>query len=195
MSTPPHDRNPTRLIIVCCHAIWLGGPSNGHDDAEWAIEPFQRGETPTIIEHIKAGLKELSEEPDSALAAANTYFAFPICPSTVTHDLHSTDSYQNLIFSLLRFRSLYQHYPTYITLVSYDFKRSRFLDLHVPAISWPLQRVRFVGIDPPESVSPRKGLENGERLRGYGVWKGDLYGAGEILREKRVGRGWREESV
>ncbi len=52
-----------------------------------------------------------------------------------------------------------------------------------------------MGIDPPESVSPRKGLENGERLRGYGVWKGDLYGVGEILKEKRVGRGWREESV
>ncbi|KAI4140006.1 MAG: hypothetical protein L6R39_006006 [Caloplaca ligustica] len=56
-----------RLIIVCCHAIWLGGPSNGHDEAEWAIEPFQRGETPTFIEHIKAGLKVLSEEPNSLL--------------------------------------------------------------------------------------------------------------------------------
>ncbi|KAL8672387.1 MAG: hypothetical protein Q9168_003160 [Polycauliona sp. 1 TL-2023] len=58
---------PTHLIIVCCHAIWLGGPTGGHDEAEWAIEPFQRGETPTFMEHIKTGLRILSEQPNSLL--------------------------------------------------------------------------------------------------------------------------------
>lgn len=57
----------TNLIVVCCHAIWLGGPSGGYDEAEWAIESFQKGETPNFIEHVKAGLKALEEEPNSLL--------------------------------------------------------------------------------------------------------------------------------
>ena len=57
----------TRLIIVCCHGIWLGGSSLGEDEAEWLIAPFQREETPTFIEHIKEGFRLLSSTPSSLL--------------------------------------------------------------------------------------------------------------------------------
>ncbi len=57
----------TRLIIVCCHGIWLGGPSLGDDEAEWLIAPFQSEETPTFTEHIKAGFRLLSSTSASLL--------------------------------------------------------------------------------------------------------------------------------
>ena len=57
----------TRLIIVCCHGIWLGGLSLGGDEAEWLIAPFQREETPTFTEHIKVGFRLLSSSPGSLL--------------------------------------------------------------------------------------------------------------------------------
>jgi hypothetical protein len=56
-----------QLIIVCCHGIWLGGPSLGDDETEWLIALFQHGETPTFAEHIKAGFRLLSSTPDSLL--------------------------------------------------------------------------------------------------------------------------------
>lgn len=107
-------------------------------------------------------------------------------------ETHATDSYQNLLFSILHFHTLTSNYPEHITLISHAFKRARFLDLHCCAIRWPPSRLTYIGIDPPEDVTPRNILEKGEKERGYGVWKEDLYGVGSVLGEKREKRGWRD---
>lgn len=38
------------------------------------IEPFQKGETPTFIEHVKAGLAALVQRPDSLLVFSGSDF-------------------------------------------------------------------------------------------------------------------------
>jgi dihydrofolate synthase len=58
---------PTHLVLVCCHGIWRGGPANGFDESEWLIANFQVGETPTFIEHIKDGLRELERDDNAVL--------------------------------------------------------------------------------------------------------------------------------
>ncbi|KAI9881521.1 MAG: hypothetical protein M1830_000084 [Pleopsidium flavum] len=195
------------------------------------IAPFQKGETPTFIAHIKSGLRILVEQPQSLLifsghaplpgslilprlndsrartkasatplsesqsylncARANDFFGFIVNSKHITTEDQATDSYQNLLFSLLRFKRVTHHYPTHITIVSHAFKRRRFLELHAKAIRWPLERVSYLGIDPPEEITPRRTLEEGEERDGFGRWVGDLYGVGEVLARKRVGRGWK----
>lgn len=63
---------PTHLVVVCGHAIWKGGPRNGLDESEWLIEGYKQGETPTFIEHIKAGVRILGED-DSAILVFSGY--------------------------------------------------------------------------------------------------------------------------
>ena len=57
------------LVVVCCHGIWTGNGSTelGFDESEWLIADFQAGETPTFIEHIKAGLRELAADEAALL--------------------------------------------------------------------------------------------------------------------------------
>lgn len=59
---------PNHLIVVCGHAIWQGGPNKGWDESEWLIESYKKGETPTFIAHIKAGVQVLSDDTRAVLA-------------------------------------------------------------------------------------------------------------------------------
>jgi hypothetical protein len=135
-------------------------------------------------------------------------------------DRYATDSYQNVLLSLVQWPlfvrqvlsrptsklpSLKQStcgggggcgempmpsWPIKLTIVSHEFKRARFLELHLPAIAWNREETVFVGIDPPFDKTRMAEIEEGDRLRGYGAWKADLYGVGEGPRGKRVKRGW-----
>ena len=119
------------------------------------------------------------------------------CPSSahpIALEPHATDSFQNLLFSLLAFVALTGHPPTQITIVSHAFKQKRFLDLHCRALRWPRERVEYVGIDPPMEGDEEKkrGVERGEE-KARAEWERDCWGWGDGLRRKRDKRGWRWE--
>ncbi|KLU83819.1 hypothetical protein MAPG_02869 [Magnaporthiopsis poae ATCC 64411] len=241
---------PNHLIVVCGHAIWLGGPQKGQDEAEWLIESYKQGETPTFIEHIKAGLRSLGDDDRSALAfsggptwketalsearsyanlaAANGYFGFisledpstngaqphplspiPLWPRIILEE-QALDSYYNVLFSVVAFWRRYAAWPVKLTIVSHAFKRMRIVDAHCAAIGFPLDRVDFIGIDPPnlppwlraveqldasavypsgQDVSKEKDEVMARGVREViGQWTEDPHGAGEALAGKRRAR-------
>ncbi|KAF1845246.1 uncharacterized protein K460DRAFT_105477 [Cucurbitaria berberidis CBS 394.84] len=106
----------------------------------------------------------------------------------------ATDSFQNLLFSILLFRKTTGRYPTNIRIITHSFKAKRFLDLHAPTIRWPKDRVQVQGIDPVMSSTDLESTLRGEEQNGYAQWKKDPLGTGELLSGKRRQRAW-DESV
>lgn len=105
-------------------------------------------------------------------------------------ETHATDSFQNLLFSLLRFRRLTDAYPARITILTHAFKSRRFLELHGPALKYPASDLRVLGINPPFTLDELEDVQKGEMLRGYDLFARDLYGVREPLCGKRKARGW-----
>ncbi|KAF2193495.1 hypothetical protein K469DRAFT_712256 [Zopfia rhizophila CBS 207.26] len=103
---------------------------------------------------------------------------------------HATDSFQNLLFSILLFWRTTGAYPKRIRVITHAFKAKRFLDLHAPAIRWPVDRIRVQGIDPAMSSVEYDDTVKGEERFGYGLWREDPLGVGEALDRKRKQRGW-----
>ncbi len=58
---------------------------------------------------------------------------------------HARDSFENLLFSVCRFREVTGHYPASIVVASFEFKRERFAGMHLSALRWPAARFRFLG--------------------------------------------------
>ncbi|KAF7861527.1 hypothetical protein EAF04_008090 [Stromatinia cepivora] len=130
------------------------------------------------------------------------------------------DSYGNLLRGVIAFWRGVGKWPDKVTVISHEFKRERFLELHCEALRLGYRRggdkgregeeeevgkeagkergveVVFLGQNPlfmdPESAEfDEKKYEDtvkGEREKGYGEWKEDLWGTGKRLRGKRDAR-------
>ncbi|KAK0635156.1 Mur ligase [Bombardia bombarda] len=140
---PVHEMPPpNHLIIVCGHAIWCGGPKNGWDEAEWLIESYKQGETPTFIEHIKAGVRILRSDERAVLAfsggptreetaisearsyynlaVANSCFGFfPASPPPATTTSSSTDPLLLTSRILLEERALDSYYNILFSIIEF----------------------------------------------------------------------------
>lgn len=132
-------------------------------------------------------------EADSYVHLAQMHDYWGLLPSSglrerMIVERRSLDSFHNLLFSLTKFYEVTGSWPEHVTIISNEFKRGRFLDLHCKALSWPADRVTFVGIDPEYmawDLDRAVSVRDGERRNGFEPWRRDMLGRGEELEVKR----------
>jgi len=187
------------------------------DETDWFLLPYQKGRglPQTIIAHIREGIRQAAIDPRSILIFSGgetrastgpvnegtSYFrvadAMDMWKDGIAKDKNvrartiseefATDSFQNLLFSICRFREITGSYPDKITTVSFSFKQTRFETMHSNSLLWPSEHFHYVGIDPDAST----GFDIGEATKGElenaaKPFDSDPYGCHtEVLLEKR----------
>ena len=105
----------------------------------------------------------------AAAAALQTKIKLQIQPQDevsrrATTEEYARDSFENLMFSICRFRELTGSYPRRITVVGFEFKRDRFLSLHRAAVRFPVDHFSYEGIDPPVSPGDIQAIQRQARM-------------------------------
>jgi hypothetical protein len=192
------------LVVVAGHAI-CKEPSEPHAEANWILLDFQRQEVPCYVQHIEEGVRAAAA-PDALLVFAGGYsraeagprsegqsyywiadhlgwFGFPEVRERAITEEFSRDSYENLLYSICRFREYTGLFPEHVYFVSWEFKRARF-DLHRRTIGWPASRFTFIGPNNPPELPQALAAE----ARNLGAYERDPYSASPEFRAKRDSR-------
>ncbi|KAJ3675520.1 hypothetical protein LUZ60_004562 [Juncus effusus] len=200
------------LIMVAGHSIYTSNKCDKIEKEEsWYLEPYQKhaGQASTFLAHIKEGVEIASKDEKALLlfsggetrksagprSEAQSYWSVAESKSwygkeesvrnrALTEE-HARDSFENLLFSVCRFRELTGKYPQNITVVSYDFKEERFAGLHRSALGFPESRFVFYGT--PITVDSKESALKGEALV-RAQFEQDPYGCLGSLHMKRVKR-------
>lgn len=115
-----------------------------------------------------------------------------VAQRAVTEDF-AADSFQNVLFSICRFREVVGAYPKKISVVGFSFKQDRFVRLHRAAIRFPVQSFNYIGIHPSHPSKPMlfdlAQAEEGERTNSVVLFQADPYGCSSSqLLAKRTAR-------
>ena len=101
---------------------------------------------------------------------------------TFTED-YALDSFQNLLFSICRFHEITNNYPTNIKVISWSFKKYRFINMHRKALKYDVNNFHFFGINGDYDVM----LEDYTRENiAIDRFINDLYGCGPEVKQTRI---------
>lgn len=200
----------SHLIMVPGHAVvkinQLGNALS--QDSAWYLLDYQLNQDfPLIIgSHIRHGLQLLHEYSNATLifsggqtrrdvgplSEAASYYYVAKENKWVSSGLDdrifleefSRDSFENVLFSICRFKEVNGNYPSKISVVGFDFKADRFVSLHRKAIRFPLKDFFYYGVSTPSKFDHSKAVIGEQQV--LEMFEEDIYACStEDLKRKR----------
>mmetsp|Transcript_15873 Transcript_15873/g.47347 ORF Transcript_15873/g.47347 Transcript_15873/m.47347 type:complete len:351 (-) Transcript_15873:38-1090(-) len=205
-------QDAAHLVIVAGHAVTMTESLEGVGDRDgaWYLLDYQRGRglPREFVRHAEAGARLVARDPQAVLvfsggqtrpdagprSEAQSYWLLSehfdwwrtgAGGRAVTEEF-ARDSFENLLFSLCRFKEVAGAYPQRVTVVSFDFKERRFVELHAPALGLPPAHFDFAGVAPRSPKFDADAAAAGEAAAAA-AFRADPYGcAGDLWTKKRA---------
>ncbi|KAH0341682.1 release factor, partial [Aureobasidium melanogenum] len=159
------------------------------------VNALRRAETVLVFSGAKTERDALSSEADSYRnILVHCFGDSDIVQQAMTDgrilcEDAATDSYQNLLFSLIKYYEVKGKWPRMITVITHSFKEARFLECHADAICWPSEKIRVQGLNPPFPLSELREVQGLEKET-LDLFKADPHGVYAPLSSKRSARQW-----
>jgi len=204
--------NVSKLIVVPGHALLRDGVLAGKklsyykSDDVWRLQGFQKGEPPFYIEHIKAGVDALIENPEAILtfsggrtrpdnqdwSEAGSYLAVAKALPEWTTELEdrvltedfARDSILNIFYSSLRYFMETGKFPETVEVMNWGFKASRFNN-HREALGISKDQFTYTEINNPIGGN-LEGAKKGEAKALDAFQKDPLALEGDLLRKREA---------
>jgi len=201
------------LVVVAGHSVTMAESLDGveAEESAWFLLDYQvaHGLPGEFVAHARRGV-DVAAADDRALlvfsggqtraaagprSEAQSYWLIAehfgwwgsaAVASRATTEESARDSYENLLFSILRFREFAGAYPARITVVSFDFKERRFVELHAPALRWPAHALSYEGVAPGPRFDGAAAAAG--EAAAVAAFEADPYGCGGALAAKRAAR-------
>ncbi|AAS51353.1 ACR127Wp [Eremothecium gossypii ATCC 10895] len=105
------------------------------------------------------------------------------------------DSFDNLLYSIGRFKEITSVYPSNITIIGFGFKKRRFIEYHARAIDFPTGQINYIEVEPTPSYDDPVWLKNYfetlrtlEHRNALALFQKDWYATREPLASKKSAR-------
>jgi hypothetical protein len=206
-----HVVQPNHAVIVAGHSVMRLNKLSiaDKDDSSWYLLGYQinQGFSGIISSHIQRGIKIANDDVKSLLlfsggqtrrdvgptSEAASYYYLAIEKKWIKNSMiprvyleeYARDSFENLLFSICRFREITGKYPKKITVVGFDFKEDRYTELHRHALGFPLTNFTYSSVVTSDSKFNHGRALEGEKIA-VNSFKNDLYGCeNQALNSKR----------
>ena len=94
----------------------------------------------------------ISEAASYYLMSSALYKNEPAMYKNIVLEEFARDSFENVLFSICRFKEFTGRYPLSISVIGFDFKGERFMDIIRHALQFPIDSFNYFGLKPDTSL-------------------------------------------